>query len=76
MQIFYRKPNYTLVNVGQTKPRFYSKPVQIGQLDYIYARIVRAKFHLKAQKSVVFLSCQLTTKEETLKPTQTHLCLN
>ena len=66
MQIFYRKPNYTLVNVGQTKP----------QLDYIYARIARAKFHLKAQKSVVFLSCQLTTKEESLKPIQTHLCLN
>lgn len=61
MQIFFRKPNYTLVNVGQTKPRFYSKPFQIGQLDYIYARIARATFHLKAQKSVVFLSCQLTT---------------
>ena len=31
----------------------------------IYARIARAKFHLKTQKSVVFLGYQLTTKEET-----------
>ena len=37
MPIFYRTPNCTFVNVGQSKPKFYRKPFHIGLLDYIYA---------------------------------------
>ena len=50
MPIFYRTPNCTFVNVGQSKPKFYRKPFHIGLLDYIYARIALAKFHLKGQE--------------------------
>jgi hypothetical protein len=74
MQIFYRMPHYTFVNVGQTKSKYYRKLFHIGLQDYIYAWIACAKFHLKAQKAVVFLSCQLTTKEETPKKKQGYCC--
>jgi hypothetical protein len=50
MSIFYRMPNCTFVNVGQSKPKLYRKPFHIGLLDYIYARIARANFHLKGQE--------------------------
>ena len=50
MPIFNRMPNCTFVNVGQSKPKFYRKLFHIGLLDYIYARIARAKFHLKGQE--------------------------
>ena len=48
----------------------YSKNFHKGLLDYIYAQIARAKFHLMAQTYVVFLNCQLSTKEETLSPSK------
>ena len=38
------------------KPKFYSKPFHIGPLDYIYARIARAKFHLKGQENLSYSS--------------------
>ena len=64
--IFYRTPYWTFVN-AQSQPKCYSKPLHIGLLDYIYPRIARAKFHLKRpRKSVVFLTCQLITTDETL----------
>ena len=37
MQIFYRMPHYTFVNVGQTKSKYYRKLFHIGLQDYIYA---------------------------------------
>ena len=49
MPICYRRLNCTFVNVGQSKPKLYRQPFQIGLLDYIYARIPRATFHLKGQ---------------------------
>ena len=51
MPMFYRTPNCTFVNVGQFKTTFYRKPFQIGLLDYIYARIARADFHLKGKEN-------------------------
>jgi len=48
----------------------YCKHFHKGLLDYIYAQIARAKFHLMAQTYVVFLNCQLSTKEETLSPSK------
>ena len=56
MPIFYRMPKCTFVNVGQFKPKFYRNPFQIGLLDYIYARIVRAEFHLKGQENRSYFS--------------------
>jgi hypothetical protein len=53
MPIFYRTPNCTFVNAGQSQPKFYHKPFHIGLLDYIYARIARAKFHLKENAMVL-----------------------
>jgi hypothetical protein len=47
MPIFYRTPNCTFVNVGQSKPKLYRKPFHIGLLDYIYEQIVCANVHLK-----------------------------
>jgi hypothetical protein len=69
MTIFYRRPNCILVNVGQSKPKFYRKPFHIDLLDYIYPRIARAKFHLKGQdnRSYPSLTCKLITKRESLK---------
>ena len=49
MPICDRRPNCTFVNVGQSKPKLYRKPFHIGLLDYIYARITSATFHLKVQ---------------------------
>ena len=49
MLICHRRPNCTFVNVGQSKPKLYRKPFHIGLLDYIYARIAGATFHLKGQ---------------------------
>jgi hypothetical protein len=53
MPIFYRTPNCTFVNAGQSQSKFYHKPFHIGLLDYIYARIARAKFHLKENAMVL-----------------------
>ena len=50
MPIFYRTPNCTFVNVGQSKPKLYRKPFHIGLLDYIYEQIVCANVHLKGQE--------------------------
>lgn len=66
MQIFYRTYNCNFINVGQTEPTFYSKAFHIGLLDYMYPRTARVMFHLH-KNSVVFRSCQFTTKEEILK---------
>ena len=49
MPICYRTPNCTVVNVDQSKSKFYRKLFHIGLLYYIYARIARATFHLKGQ---------------------------
>ena len=49
MPIFYRTPNLTFVNVGQSMPKFYRESFQKGQLDYMYERIARATLHLKGQ---------------------------
>jgi len=54
--IFYRTPNCTFVNAGQSKPKFYSKPFHIALLDFIYARIIRAKFHLKGRENLSYSS--------------------
>ena len=50
MPIFYRTPNCTFVNVGQSKPKLYRKHFHIGLLNSIYARIACANVHLKGQE--------------------------
>ena len=49
MPIYYRTPNSTFVNVGQSKSKLYRKPFHISLLYYIYARFARVMLHLKGQ---------------------------
>jgi hypothetical protein len=65
MPICDRSFNCTFVNVGQSKPKLYRQHFQIGLLDYIYARITRATFHVKGQDNRSYF--KLITKGETLK---------
>ena len=67
MPIFYRRPNCILMNVGQSKPKFYRKPFHIGLLDYIYPRIACKVSLKRPRQSLVSLTYKLITKRESLK---------
>ena len=69
MPIFYRTPNLTFVNVGQSMPKFYRESFQKGQLDYMYERTnCPCNVALeRPRQSVVSQTCKLITKGETIK---------
>ena len=65
---FYRAPNCTFVNVGQSMPKFYRESFQKGLLDYMYEQTncpCNVAFK-RPRKSVVSLTWKLITKGETI----------